>query len=411
MTPTPDISTITDALHGLLTDALSDAMSSVPPRVPTFNVSVNRASPETARMTPCQLTLYLLHVARDPHWRNAPVDGPLPQVNAAQPLSLNLYYLLTAWADTFYDQEQQAMTVALQAFHSAPIYRLTNNQGLTQEFTISVEADTFEEMSRLWQAFTVPMRLSCVVKVGVVFVAPLKTPASAKKPPVTANLAVGPIPASGDPPVLFAAMNLRFAPYPPPTGATSGVVTGGELVAVAGSSVLVRGAGLDQADAAQVFLSTPDGLTEWELTAAPSWRPAPTGPIDPATLELVLPAAYSDPVTGAPPPPASAPTPGVYRLAVGRNPGQRSNRIPVTVAARIDSLAGPSGGFYTLAGAGFAPAATRVSVAGIDLTASATVTTSSIIFAPPAVPPPSGTYAVDVVVNGVPCLPGPLVTL
>ena len=292
------------------------------------------------------------------------MDGLRPQLNAAQPLSLNLYYLLTAWADTFYDQEQQAMTVALQTFHSVPIYRppLTND-----EFTISVEADTIEEMSRLWQAFTVPMRLSCVVKVGVVFVAPSALPPPVAKPPVTANVAVGPIPASSDPPVLYAAMNLAFAPYPPPTDATLGVVTGGELVAVGGSSVLVRGAGLDRADAAQVFLSTPDGLTEWQVTAAPSWRRALTDPADPtgaATLELVLPAAYSDPVTGAPAPPNRTPTPGVYRLAVGRNPGVRSNRVPLTVAARIDSLTGPSGGLYTLTGAGFAPAATSVSVAG-----------------------------------------------
>ena len=408
---TPDISTITDALHDLLTTALSNAMSAVPPQIPTFNVSVNLGSPETARVTPCQLSLYLLHVARDPYWRNTPLDGPRPQLNAAQPLSLNLYYLLTAWADTFYDQEQQAMTVALQTFHSVPIYRppLTND-----EFTISVEADTIEEMSRLWQAFTVPMRLSCVVKVGVVFVAPSALPPPVAKPPVTANVAVGPIPASSDPPVLYAAMNLAFAPYPPPTDATLGVVTSGELVAVGGSSVLVRGAGLDRADAAQVFLSTPDGLTEWQVTAAPSWRRPQTDPADPtgaATLELVLPAAYSDPVTGAPAPPNRTPTPGVYRLAVGRNPGVRSNRVPLTVAARIDSLTGPSGGLYTLTGAGFAPAATSVSVAGIDVTASATVTTSSITFAPPAVPPPPGTYAVAVMVNGVPCLPGPLVAL
>ena len=408
---TPDISTITDALHDLLTTALSNAMSSIPPQIPTFSVSVNLGSPETARVTPCQLSLYLLHVARDPHWRNTPVDGPRPQLNAAQPLSLNLYYLLTAWADTLYDQEQQAMTVALQTFHSVPIYRppLTND-----EFTISVEADTIEEMSRLWQAFTVPMRLSCVIKVGVVFVAPVAPPPTVAKPPVTANLAVGPIPASAGAPVLYAAVNLAFAPYPPPTDATLGVVTGGELVAVGGSSVLVRGGGLDQADAAEVFLSTPDGLTEWQVTAAPSWRRTLNDPADPtgtATLELILPAAYSDPVTGAPAPPNRTPTPGFYRLAVGRNPGVRSNRVPLTVAARIDGLTGPSGGLYTLTGAGFAPGATSVSVAAIDVTASATVTTGSVTFAPPAVPPPPGTYAVAVVVNGVSCLPGPLVTL
>lgn len=411
---TSDMSTVTDALHDLLTTALSDAMSSAPPQIPHFTVNVNRASPETARkLAPCQLSLYLLHVGRDPYWRNTPVDGPRPQLNSAQPLSLNLYYLLTAWADTFYDQEQQAMTVALQTFHSVPIYRppLTN-----QEFTITVEADTIEEMSRLWQAFAEPMRLSCVVKVGVVFVTPQTLPAPIAKPPVTANLAVGPWGNPGDPIVLYAATNLAFAPYPPPTDPSVEIVTGGELVAVASrpvtppklpsSNVLVRGAGLDLPGAAQVFLSTPDGLTEWRL--GPAWRQA-TG--DSGLLELILPTAY------APSPPSTAavltktPPPGVYRLAVGKNPGVRSNRIPLVIAARIDGVSGPTGGPYTLTGAGFAPGATSVSVGGLDATPSATVAAGSISFAAPAGLVSPGTYPVGVVVNGVPCLPGPVVSL
>ena len=106
-------------------------------------------------------------------------SGPRPQLNNAQPLSLNLSYLLTAWCDKDFTSEQRAMSIALQAIHSQPI--VTQNiiaaDLLTRwlpngEFVISIEADTIEEMSRLWQAFTVPMRLSALIRVGVVFVAP-----------------------------------------------------------------------------------------------------------------------------------------------------------------------------------------------------------------------------------------------
>jgi hypothetical protein len=410
---TPDISNVSDALYDLLTGAIT-ASSGPPLNIPPFNVSVSLASPETARtQPPCQLSLYLLHVGRDPYWRNTPLDGQRPQLNTAQPLSLNLYYLLTAWADADYTSEQRAMTIALQCFQSQPIYRLPLT---TDEFTITVEADTIEEMSRLWQAFTVPMRLSCVVKVGVVFITPAQVSPPPAQPPVTANVAVGPIPASGDPPVLYAAMNLAFAPYPPPSDPTQEVVTGGELVAVGGSSIIVRGAGLDQADAAQVFLSTNDGVSEWRITAAPSWRQTVTDPTDPtgaASLELILPANYSNPASGTPTPPNRTPVPGAYRLTVGKNvpaPKVRSNAIPLMIAARIDSLAGPSGGVYTLTGAGFAPGSTTVGVGTIDVTASATVNPGSISFTIPG-SPPSGTYPVGVVVNGVPCLPGFVITL
>ena len=223
---TPDLSTITQALYDLLTNAINTSP------IPQFNVNINCGSPETARTgTDCQLTLYLLHVGRDPTWRNTPVSGPRPQLNAAQPLSLNLYYLLTAWADKNFTSEQQAMSIALQCFHSQPIYR---PPATDDEFTISIEADTIEEMSRLWQAFVTPIRLSCLVKVGVVFISPLKTPDSVAKPPVAANLGVGPIVGGG--PVLFAGDSLTDAVFPPAAADNTNVPAAGALVAVGGST-------------------------------------------------------------------------------------------------------------------------------------------------------------------------------
>jgi len=407
---TPDIASITDTIHDNLNTAIQAAIGGA------FTVTVSRSSPETTRKQPCQLTFYLMHVGRDAYWRNVPVAGPKPQLNASQPLSLNLYYLLSAWSDARYEQEQRAMSVALQYFHANPIYRHLSGGLVDEEFTISVEADSIDEMSRLWQAFTVPMRLSCVIKVGVVFVAPKAAPAIAHKPPVTANLAVGPRGEPSDPIVLYGAMNLAFAPYPTPADRTLETVAGGELVAVASSpggppdssNVIVRGASLDRPSASTAYLSTPDGANEWPL-AAP-WQAASS---DPGLLQLILPNAYLASLPASGTTLAQVPPPGVYRLAVGQDSGgqhPRSNRIPLVIAARIDGLAGPSAGKYTITGDGFAPAATTVSVGGIDVTALATITKTSIKFPLPAAPLPAGANAVEVVVNSVPCLAGPVVT-
>src|SRR5262245_24371820 len=127
---TPDIATITDAIHDGLDAAIQSAIGG------DFAVTVSRSSPETTRKNPCQLTLYLMHVGRDAFWRNAPVSGVRPQLNTAQPLSLNLYYLLSAWSDARYQEEQRAMTVALQYFHANPIYRHLSGGAVDEEFTI-----------------------------------------------------------------------------------------------------------------------------------------------------------------------------------------------------------------------------------------------------------------------------------
>jgi Pvc16 N-terminal domain len=114
---TPDLSDISQVLKGLIETAINNSSLS------QGNIKVFCDSPDTARQSDgnCHLSIYLLHVARDPFWRNTPVAGPRPQLNNAQPLSLNLSYLLTAWCDKDFTSEQRAMSIALQAFHSQPI--------------------------------------------------------------------------------------------------------------------------------------------------------------------------------------------------------------------------------------------------------------------------------------------------
>jgi hypothetical protein len=423
----PDLSDITQVVIGLVQAGINASSLSV------GNIKVYASSPDTGRKADgyCHLTLYLLHVGRDPYWRNTPVSGPRPQLNSAQPLSLNLSYLLTSWCDTDFTSEQRAMSIALQAIHSQPIVTQTviQNDGLSQwlpkgEFTISIEADTIDEMSRLWQGFMVPIRLSALIRVGVVFMAPTAPMPQPKLPPTVANLAVSPVAgASPAAPLLFAATGQNFPPVQATADPAQVTATNGPPIAVGGSSLSIAGNGLDLPAAAAVFLSVPGTATEWQVTA---WRQSTS---QPSRLDLVLPAAYADPASGAPPPPAATPLPGIYTLTVGSvAPASRSNGIPLAVAPRVDNVAMPpvlppnAAGIYSIAGAGFVPATTIVALGALPLAKTGAPTPaagqftvnaagSAISFMLPSPKPPSGDYPVLVQANGIAAEPGWIVTV
>jgi hypothetical protein len=428
---TGDLTDITNVVSGLIQYALDHANPAI------SNVKIYCNSPDTARKHDgfCHLTLYLLHVGRDPYWRNTPVDGPRPQLNNAQPLSLNLSYLLTAWCDTDYASEQRAMSVALQAIHSQPIVtqKLIVKQALTQylpsgEFTMSIEADTIEEMSRLWQAITAPIRLSALIRVGVVFIAPDVTPLPPPMPsPTVANVSVSPEPitnAATITPLLDAGGGIAFQPVLPTAAPAQVVATIGPLTVVGGGSLDVVGNELDQPAAARVFLSVPGTATEWDVTTP--WRQIvpPPGVTPPGLLNLVLPASYANPASGLPAPPAATPAPGLYNLTVGSTaPNTRSNAIKLIIAPRVDGMTNPpqlnpdATGLYSITGAGFVPASTVLALGAVPLAATTTappgtgqftVTAAGtgISFMLPNPSPPSGEYPVLIQVNGIAAAPG-----
>jgi hypothetical protein len=423
---TPDLADITNVIKGLLQTALDNAVPSA------SNVKISCNSPDSARTSDgyCHLTLYLLHVGRDPYWRNTPVNGQRPQLNNAQPLSLNLSYLLTAWHDTDFASEQRAMSIALQAIHSQPIvtHDVIVADSLTQwlpegEFTVSIEADTIEEMSRLWQAITVPIRLSALIRAGVIFIAPVKPQPAPHLPPLVANLSVEPEPAATGIPLLFAGGGVVMPPALESSDPASVTSSAGPLTAVGGSSLVVAGNELALPAAAQVFLRAAGGATEWDVSA---WR---QGTPEAGRTTLLLPAAYADPASGLPAPPTATPVAGIYSLSVGSSaPAFRSNAIPIAIGPRVDNVATPpqlspnGSGVYAIAGAGFVPAATIVTLGAIPLTLTGAATPAAgqftvnaagtaISFMLPSPAPPKGNYPVLIQVNGIAASPGWVVVL
>src|SRR5262249_55678309 len=180
--------------------------------------------------------------------------------------------------------------------------------------------------------------------------------------------------------------------------------------------------GITPALAPDVFLGVPGTATEWKVT---SWRKDTT---QPGELDLLLPAAYADVATAAPPPPAAMPLPGVYNLTVGgAAPNTRSNAIPLAIAPRVDNVAipptlkpDPNTGVYSVHGAGFVPAATIVALGTIPLTAAAApgpgqyainAAGTAIDFLLPSPKPPPGSYPLLIQTNGIAAAPGWIVSV
>jgi hypothetical protein len=362
-----DLASITD----LLTSELTAAVQTSPLYLQqSFQFEVSGLMPAVSRLDGTSvLSLYLLHVGRDKFWRNTPVQGQRAQLNSSQPLSLNLSYLVTSYSEKNWQMEQYLMSVALAYFHANPIYT-----SATAEFTVTVEADSIEEMSRLWQAIAVPIRLSAMFRVAVIFLTPESPPPAQVRPPVEASLSVGadlnataPIPAA-EPQLFEVELRVSYRVTPGANDPSQVSVVPGQPVAVGGQSVRVRGSGLSGADAAGVFLSVPGGGPEWPVTA---WRVLGTSASETAgdadELLLRLPQLYgAAPAAGAAL--VATPLPGNFLLTVG-NPASafRSNSVPVAIAPRMDGigpgqpvLAPDGAGVYTMLASGLVAAATEL---------------------------------------------------
>jgi hypothetical protein len=406
-----DLSVITQ----LLIDKLNAAVLASPQYInQNFPYEVSGLMPAVSRTGgKTVMNLYLLHVSRDPFWRNTPVQGSIAQLNQSQPLSLNLSYLLTSYSETNWALEQILMSIAFEYFHGNPIYRSP-----TAEFTITIEADTIEEMSRLWQAITVPIRLSALFRVAVVFLAPAKPPIADARLPVEVNISVAPdlnipAPVPLTPPRLFE-LAAQIEYRVPPAGQTLPTAINTAPVVMGGQILRVRGSGLNQADAAVVYLSsaiTPLPATEWPLNFTRLYGTSASGTAgDADELVLEIPVAYAAlPAAGTAI--VSTPLPVALNLCVGdaATPGFRSNTLPIIFAPAVTGigpgepiLAPNAAGVYTLTANGLLAGATAVLLETTNLTIAGAVApgvatvdaaTGTIAFMLPTPAPwPAATY-------------------
>jgi hypothetical protein len=422
------VSTTSPLLKTFDTDNAEPVVTPPPP-----SITCSGAMPDAVRKEAgCQLTFSLFHVTEDKFQRNSALLNPWAQGNPTitprpqtlqpvpyQPLCLNLYYLLTAFADQQYQQEQQAMSMALQFFYQNPILRMNVvlpgiAGAVPEEFTLTMEIETSDELARLWQAITVPMRLSVVYKVSVVLLTPPSAPPPA--PPVKSislfsEPATFPYADSGQ--VIGTTRTVTFASLKS-TAANPIILSVDYSPAVAAPSqqLALQGSNLNLPTSNQVYLITPDGIEHnvsgWMVPEPPA-LPIPPNPPSfqtPSRITLQLP-----PTVGALP--ANAPPPGVYQLGAGcDSPApNRTNSTPFSVAAWVNtsSVASPNppvlaaiAGTYTIAGEGFVAGATELLLDTILLPAANfnVVSAAEVTFTKPATVA-AGTYTVRIRVNGV----------
>ena len=402
-----DLSVVTDTLTKLVTAAWQTAplwTGATPP----FGITVTGLSPDAARAGHgAQLSMYLYHVEEDSaqeslFWtaRSQTAGGPPLKY---QPLALDLYYLLSSFADGNYVQEQQAMSIAMRVFHENPIIRGVDASGQPWELTLTLERRSYDELSRLWQATTSALRMSAVYRAAVVLIEPEAGPPPG--PPVSeVDIAVEPTPDPRTAALLGTQRDVRF------TVPSNHVVTFVQdpATATAGQTVSLVGTGFNTIATATLLLTGPYPATGQSDVSA--WLLPPAQPPSAIRRAITLPAATGNP-------PAGAPVPGRYRLqmevtaAPGAGPFSRAG-VPLSIAARVDATGGPvlaPAAQYVITGTGFTAGATQVLLGTVPLQTATGAPGPGQFAIDPAgtsitlVPPAglTGTYQIRVRVAGV----------
>ncbi len=421
---TLDLSAVTDALIGLVktewpTAPIWNEIGTPPANSPagtqpgpTFTPTFTGLAPDAVRNQPgTQLSTYLYHVEPDNAHESLSWGAQLlGQVGGSAtrflPLALDLYYLLFAYSEVDYHQEHEAMSVALRVFHANPIVRSAPGILPAWELTLTMEHRSYDELSRLWQATTSPLRMSLVYRAAVVFMDPDLAPVPARKTTSFSVSGVGqlppPAPQTNYPQVFGTS---RDSSYEAPGGAVP--LASAPACVAAGQTLSLNGSRFGTADASDhVYLLNADGGGEVDVT---TWATAAESTA--SRFLLTLPTSVGTP-------PADAPEPGVYQLRVGSGTlgaqgSVRSSSTPFSVAAYTDPTGGPvlSGAApYAVTGAGFLAGATEVFVGTEGLAATAATpgpgqvnvaaAATSLSFSPPTGPPGS-VLPLRVRVNGI----------
>lgn len=356
-----DLSAITDSLIDLVKSSWASSPlwaeleegSPPTPAAPPFTPNISGLAPDVLpKESGPQLGIFLYHAEPNNameslYWAPQSVAGPAGGGQPVRflPMALDLYYLMSAFSAANYHWEQQAMSVALRIFHAHPVIR-SPAPGPAWELTLTMEHRSYDELSRLWQATTSPMRLSVVYRAAVVFIDPDQAPPPARAT-AAANFIVEPLPVGPSGGVdLFG--TFRRGSYLAPSGAVP--FTQAPATAAAGQQVWLVGAQL--AGAAISLISESGAVTDisgWVGAGSTATR-----------IVLQVPSAASSP-------PGAPPAPGRYQVRVG------DDLVPLTVAAYVDPAPGPvlaSQPSITLTGEGFASGATEISVGDIPVPSS-----------------------------------------
>lgn len=140
--------------------------------------------PEILRNSELGVGFYLYHVQENTHFKNYPALGKDGNPVAHTPMSLNLYYQLSAnWKENDVEdalEEQILMSAAMKALHDNSVIN-TSSTGKNINLKITLQTLTPSESVQYWAAAESPVRLSAYYEVSVVFLEPEKPTSYAGK--------------------------------------------------------------------------------------------------------------------------------------------------------------------------------------------------------------------------------------
>ncbi|MFQ5857713.1 MAG: DUF4255 domain-containing protein [Anaerolineae bacterium] len=162
------IAAVSETLRSLLVEHITN---STDPQL--AGVRIDLRSPKEMREDneTVGISLWLYRVARDGYTLNHPPERIAPNQLRPHPLPVNLFYLVTPIAQNPED-EQILLGRVLQVFNDHAVLRGSDLrdtlEGGTEEFRLTLETLSLEELTRVWDALKESYQLSVCYLVQVV---------------------------------------------------------------------------------------------------------------------------------------------------------------------------------------------------------------------------------------------------
>jgi hypothetical protein len=139
----------------------------------SFDVSLESPADETIDDTRPKINLYLFRIEENSFAKNRDWQAAGTDVLRKQPLALNLFYVLTPYARQQADGHRvlgEAMRILYDNAIVEP-FRLRGSLEHTAEpLKLDLCSFNLEELTRVWNAFNIPYRLSVCYQARIVFI-------------------------------------------------------------------------------------------------------------------------------------------------------------------------------------------------------------------------------------------------
>jgi len=159
---------------GDVTQTLQDLLQNQQNPPGLFQVSLNSPADQVVDPTAGPtINLFLFRVTENVFIRNEDWIPDGPNVLLFPPLALNLFYVLTPFAESKLD-EHRVLGEAMRIFHDNGVLQGASLQGsledTTEQFKIDLVLLAIEDLTRIWTALAQPYRLSVGYEVRTVLI-------------------------------------------------------------------------------------------------------------------------------------------------------------------------------------------------------------------------------------------------